>query len=196
MKVYINGCSHTYGKDLLDPHKSRYSRLLCNELGAEEYNFAASGGSNRRIVRMLLDTNLKDYDLFIIQMTKRLRTECYDVKNKDKIDNPLVSGKSPWQRVRYPCTLTGNNDFWEQYYRHIYDDHFGILDEKMYYTLIRSYLEDVPHVILWIGDYDFNLPVDLVYKKGSLPREKGKHPNESAHEIICDDILRHLTIPK
>ena len=101
-----------------------------------------------------------------------------------------------WQRVRYPAVRTGNDEFWETYYREVYHDEYGKVDEEIYYRTIRSLLENVPHVLLWLGDYDFNLPVDLKYPKGSLPREKGKHINESAHEIICDDILTCLTTPK
>ncbi len=194
MKVYIDGCSNTYGKDLENPEESRYSRLVCNELHAEEYNRAVCGGSNRRIVRNLINTDVESYDLFIIQMTKRARTEWYDPRYTG--ETPRTTPRNQWQRVRYPSTCTGNDKFWDTYYREIYHDEYGKVEEEMYYTLIRSWLENVPHVILWLGDYDFNLPVDLKYPKGSLPREKGKHINESAHEIICDDILTCLTTPK
>ena len=77
MKIYFDGCSFTWGDELEDNYTSRYSRLLCNHFGAEEYNIAKRGGSNRRIVRNILEHDVSQYDLFIIQMTKRQRTEYY-----------------------------------------------------------------------------------------------------------------------
>ena len=36
MKIYFDGDSFTYGKRLVDPLKSRFSKLICDELNAEE----------------------------------------------------------------------------------------------------------------------------------------------------------------
>ena len=63
MKIYFDGCSWTRGAELQNPEEERYSKLLCNELGAEETNLAVSGGSNDRIVRnLLVENNIEDYE--------------------------------------------------------------------------------------------------------------------------------------
>ena len=66
MKIYFDGCSFTAGCELIDRKKTRFSRLICNELSAIECNFAKAGGSNRRIVRNLIEKDLSSYDMFIM----------------------------------------------------------------------------------------------------------------------------------
>ena len=40
MKIYFDGCAKTYGAAVQHNIKQRYSTLLCDKLGAEEYNIA------------------------------------------------------------------------------------------------------------------------------------------------------------
>ena len=78
MKIYFDGCSWAAGDNLEKKYEERFSRLVSQEFGAEEYNFALSGGSNDRIVRnLLVENNIEDYDLAVIQMTFPARTEYY-----------------------------------------------------------------------------------------------------------------------
>jgi|9_EtaG_2_1085328.scaffolds.fasta_scaffold10186_3 lysophospholipase L1-like esterase len=190
MKIYFDGCSITYGKELSDIPKQRYSKLVCDKLQAEEYNIAANGGSNHRIMRNLVD-NLGKFDMYIIQMTKRMRLEWYDERYVGQDDK---WGKREWQRVRYPPSphTTGNTEFWERYYKEIYHDEFGKSDEKIYYHSIRALLQNVPHVLLWAGHYKFDLPVDLSYGYKVLPRAERGHPNEKGHYIIYSDIIKFI----
>ena len=44
--ILFDGCSWTKGEELEHPQEERYSKLICDELGAEETNLAANGGSN------------------------------------------------------------------------------------------------------------------------------------------------------
>ena len=72
MKIYFDGCSMTSGGIFLGENwkTDRWSKILCDRLGAEEYNYAHGGGSNQRILRQLTTIhNIDDYDLAIIQMT-------------------------------------------------------------------------------------------------------------------------------
>ena len=77
MRIYFDGCAKTGGYGLL-PDTIRYSKLLCEKLGAIEYNIAQRCGNNRRIVRNLLEHDLSKFDLFVLQMTKRRRFEYFD----------------------------------------------------------------------------------------------------------------------
>ena len=67
MKIYFDGCSHTWGSELSDLD-SRYSNIICNHYGAEEYNIAERGGSDKRMVRNLLEHDLTQYDMFVIRI--------------------------------------------------------------------------------------------------------------------------------
>ena len=78
MKIYFDGCAKTGGYTQLPDFGKKYSELLCEKLGAEEYNIAQRCGNNRRIVRNLLEHDLSKFDLFVIQMTKRRRFEFFD----------------------------------------------------------------------------------------------------------------------
>ena len=79
MKIYFDGCSWTQGDELQNPEEERFSKVICDKLGAEETNLAIGGGSNDRIVRnLLVENNIEDYDLAVIQMTFPARTEYYD----------------------------------------------------------------------------------------------------------------------
>ena len=79
MKIYFDGCSWTKGEELIHEEQERYSKLICDDLGAEETNLSIKGGSNNRIVRnLLVENNIEDYDLAIIQMTFPVRTEYFD----------------------------------------------------------------------------------------------------------------------
>lgn len=186
-KIYFDGCSYTFGAELSDRLNTRYSAIVSKELDAEEYNIAMPGSSNRRIARNLIEHDLEQYDFFVIQMTKRLRTEYYD--------------GSLWQKVKFnPKTNDVGNknpqkEFWTKYYKEIYHDEYGRIDEIMFYTLIRTLLKDKPHVIIGLTHRgtifapSCQVPVDIVYAKGSLPYAPLGHPNEEGHNIIARDIL-------
>ena len=81
MKIYFDGCSWTKGLELNNPEEERYSKLVCDEVGAEETNFAMHGGSNDRIIRnLIVENNIEEYDYAVIQMTFPARTEYLDDK--------------------------------------------------------------------------------------------------------------------
>lgn len=189
MRIYFDGCSYTYGAELSKRLDNRYSSLVSKKLGAEEYNVSMCGSSNRRLARNLMEHNLDQYDFFVIQMTKRLRTEYYD--------------GSQWQKVKYNTRTKDVGDknpqkeFWTKYYHEIYHDEFGKSDEKIFYTLIRALLKNKPHVIIGLLHNDSifspscNVPADLIYRRGSLPKAEFGHPNEDGHKILANDIVNY-----
>ena len=82
MKIYFDGCSHTWGAELLDPYKSRYSKIVCDHFNAEEYNIGKVSGSDRRMARNLLEHDLSQYDMFVIQLTQKSRSEYWCERDK------------------------------------------------------------------------------------------------------------------
>ena len=81
MKIYFDGCSWTKGEELENQEEERYSKLVCDEVGAEETNFAMHGGSNDRIIRnLIVENNIEEYDYAVIQMTFPARTEYWEGK--------------------------------------------------------------------------------------------------------------------
>ena len=108
MRIYFDGCAKTGGYSRTGRIDKRYPKLLCEKLGAEEYNIAQRNGNNKRIVRNLLEHNLSDFDLFVIQMTKRNRFEYYDREERSWIsigylwrEFPRVLGHSELSEMDY-----------------------------------------------------------------------------------------------
>ena len=109
MKIYVDGCSYTYGGELKDPEKTRYSTLLGNKIGAEVCNVAQGGASNARIVRnLLVENDITKYDLAIIQLTFPERLEYYDPHRIRKLKNNefeykpgliMVGKKKGWTNI-------------------------------------------------------------------------------------------------
>ena len=197
MKIYFDGDSFTYGKRLDDPFKSRFSKLICNKLNAEEHNFSIGGASNQRIQRQLLiDNNIEEYDLAIIQMTFRSRCEYYDqTKRKFTLVNNAIVRKYEGQKK---FITEAHLPFWKEYYEQIYNDRFGRVQERMIHTTIKDHckVKGVPLILMTNDEssrlsFDYrmswkNLPEDMVINDSHLP---GGHPNEEGHVLICKHIL-------
>ena len=63
MEILFVGCSITWGDELQDRMKDRYSRLVCDALGANETNVAECGTSNDWIARRTVEeVQKKEYD--------------------------------------------------------------------------------------------------------------------------------------
>ena len=226
MKIYFDGCSWTKGAELeneivegfskVDDRKMlqnrlRFSKLLCDELGAEEYNFAVSGGSNDRIVRnLLVEHNIEDYDLAVIQMTFPVRTEFYNPKSSTKhpkgkwIKHPKEV-KDDWSKVspknNYNKWLHGEDgnierlgekfkdhaDFWKYYYMHVTCKEYFEVKEKIHYHTIRNSCK-IPLVLLTINRWT-KLAFDLQLDDGTgNMRHTMGHPNKELHKHFAKQI--------
>ena len=207
MKIYFDGCSWTHGCELQEPENTRWSKLVSDYYGAEEYNISENGSCNRRIVRNLLEHNLDDYDIIIIQMSMNIRQEYFDGDN--------------WQRVSFSSSNlkdASHQEFFMHYYSEIYHSEYGHTDDKIYYTLIKKLLEKKKHLVVSIDrgksqsklplDMDLSLMLDDSMKRrdalkslGKTPpysrnnkdyRCKGMHPNEEGSQILSHYIISAL----
>ena len=212
MKIYFDGCSWTRGAELENPEEERYSKLLCNELGAEEYNIAVSGGSNDRIVRnLLVENNIEDYDIAVIQMTFPPRTEFFNPK--PSTTTPHLNGKwiknPAWVKVspknNYNKWLHGENgnierlgekfkdhaDFWKYYYLHMTNEKYFETKEKIHYHTIRNSVK-IPLVLVTINRWT-KLPFDLQLDDGTRNmKHKMGHPNKDLHQVYAKKIREIL----
>jgi len=85
MKLLANGCSFTYGSDMLKSTSQTWPTQLENNF-SEVHNIAMGGGSNDRIVRTTLDfcnnNDMNDY-MAVIQWTSPFRKEYYNPNTND-----------------------------------------------------------------------------------------------------------------
>ena len=76
MEILFAGCSITWGDELKDRLNSRYSKIICDALGANETNIARCGQSNDWIARRVVEeTQKKEYDRVYVQLTIPSRIE-------------------------------------------------------------------------------------------------------------------------
>tara|TARA_B100001094_G_C18185154_1_gene803332 strand:- start:1625 stop:2233 length:609 start_codon:yes stop_codon:yes gene_type:complete len=196
MKIYFDGCSMTRGGLFLGKNweTDRWSKILCDELGAEEYNYADGGGSNQRILRQLTTHNIKDYDLAIIQLTMPERLEYHDGNIFQKI-SPSISQNSK--------KIYNLNWFWNTYYKQVYHDAYGDSMEKMVYESVKCIcaVNKVP-LVLMSGWHDTKLSYDLMITSkifdgkydpvGGTRPPYDAHPDLLSQPFIADDIINFI----
>tara|TARA_B100000927_G_scaffold112019_1_gene90410 strand:- start:189 stop:857 length:669 start_codon:yes stop_codon:yes gene_type:complete len=201
MQIYFDGCSNTrcqgyMGNDTTKPSKEqrdylylRWSKKICDELGAEEYNFADSGASNHRILRNLAQVQykgLKYFDLIVIQMTFPHRFEWYD------------NDRNNWRRISIEKYNTlgyrGTNilrkkendtftEFWRSYYESgMYSEDYGRVHEEICFNSIKSICKanNLPLILLSCNNKT-ELDFDYIIKKS--------HPDEIEQENMIRDLL-------
>ena len=211
MKIYFDGCSYTDGKYLggrrhgiIDWKKKRWSKILANKLGAEEYNFALSGGSNDRIVRnLLVNNNIEEYDLAIIQMTFPVRTEYWDDKWIKVNPKYNFASKSITSVVcKEDEKIVDHVNYWMHYYKHIHNEYYSQIKEDIQYQTIRNHckVHNVPLVLIsnskgWRSNKK-KLPFDMMITNDIYDRisSTDSHPSLDAHSKIADDIINFINI--
>jgi len=192
MRIYFDGDSFTRGVELIDQTENRFSRLISDHYNTQEYNFSDAGACNGAIARRLVvENNIKEYDLAVIQMTLPVRMEYYDGKQ--------------YKNIRA-------KDFheWKQFYlRNIYHDKFGSDYEYLYYQAIKDHCNanGTPLIITtnrsykrqgvsWgvaeLGKAPLNKRTnfDLYLDSKEYPRAKHGHPNKEGHRMIANDIIK------
>lgn len=91
MRLYFNGCSFTYGTELVNPKDFAWPALVAKSMGADFVNDAVSGGTNDRIMYKTI-LNLHDFDFFFIAWTSYARfTEYNPIDNYEINFNPALS---------------------------------------------------------------------------------------------------------
>ena len=201
MKIYFDGCSWIYGAELENPEEERFSKVLCNDLGAEEYNISKQGGSNDRIVRnLLVEQNIEEYDLAVIQMTYPARTEYYKhawININPKHNYSRWLHRDPYKHKKVNIDklkekFTEYQNFWKEYYTSIISKTYITTKEKIHYQTIQNHCEvkKVPVIILTINQWtvtsahQLNVPTLKYHRYG--------HPTKESHRVIADYIQKKL----
>ena len=195
MKILFNGCSWAEGAELENPEEERYSRLVCNELGADEKNIAKGGGSNDRIIRTLtLNDKLSEYDLIVIQMTLPARTEYWDEDWK-RINPKFNFSKYVYQKEGRIDNLESkfrtHAHFWRYYYTCVTNKTYFDFKEKIQYRTIQSICKavNVPLILCTINQWT-KLKFDLQMEVNGLEKHRYGHPTKKSHQLIANEILK------
>jgi len=191
VKIYFDGCSFCWGAELKE-EEERYSKLVCNALGAHESNMSRAGASNFRIARQcLVRYNMKDYDLAVIQLTYNSRNEFWDTERS--------------RFTQFSVNLAeSKGKLYNRFYKDIYDPFYGDMYEYMFATAIRDHCKvmGIPLILLTVGvsennkvsktrsmdkkiDWDIDI-TELLQWDCYAPL---CHPNQKGHQKIADRIL-------
>lgn len=199
MKIYFDGCSWTKGEELENKEEERYSKLVCDELGAEETNLARCGGSNDRIVRnLMVENDIQEYDYAVIQMTFPTRTEYYH-----EPDWIRVNPKSNYHKWLFKGKLVSLNgsikrlnekfeehaEFWTTYYKSVMSEEYFDTKECIQVQTIRNHCQvnNVPLILTSINKWT-KQTFDLLLDK-SLKIQGHYHPTKEGHRKIADLLL-------
>jgi hypothetical protein len=91
MKLYFNGCSHTWGDNLSDPGTQAWPSLIAKNLNCEFTNDSVSGGTNDRIMYRTIK-NTHNFDKFYIAWTYTSRFTRYRADNNHDVNfNPHLN---------------------------------------------------------------------------------------------------------
>ena len=191
MKIYFDGCSFCWGGELKE-EEERYSKLVCDALGAHESNMSRQGSSNFRIARQcLVRYNMKDYDLAVIQLTYNSRNEFWDTERS--------------RFTQFSVNLAeSKGKLYNRFYKDIYDPFYGDMYEYMFATAIRDHCKvmGIPLILLTVGvsennkvsktrsmdkkiDWDIDI-AELLQWDCYAPLG---HPNQKGHQKIANKIL-------
>ena len=189
MKIYFNGCSHTWGAELSNPEEQRYSKLVSDHFGAEEYNISQRGGSDKRVLRNLFEADLSEYDCIIVQLTCKTRTEFWCDKNKSWMSELLHDERA-----------NNVNFFWKNYWKHVYTEKLGHINQLTLYHAMRNVLKDKKHLIIGISSHGqiIRAPVDIQFtdfeSKDTIRYKTAPahHPSEEGHRQIAEEIIKRL----
>jgi hypothetical protein len=193
MKIFFNGCSFTAGYELKNSEETRYSKLICDSYGAEETNIAQMGASNRTILRSTFESNLKEYDLAVIQMTFNPRTEYYsDSRKRWELVSILQNTKetlesissSEYDNLEHP-------NFWKYYYQNIYSDTYGNEYEKLIQKCLLEHFQclSIPLILLTINHITQIQNFDFVLDWKKYPTYPKGHPTELGHIQIKKQLI-------
>ena len=202
MKIYFDGCSWTKGEELENQEEERFSKLICNELGAEETNLAIKGGSNDRIIRnLIIENNIENYDFAVIQMTFPSRTEYWEekwvrVSGKHHYNTWLyercgIKKEKLEEKFRYK--FKNHKEFWNYYYMHVADQKYFENKERIQYETIKSYCKskNVPLVLCSINNWS-KLDFDVSMDSRDLKKHWYGHPTKEGHQVIANKIMKYI----
>ena len=170
MKIFSNGSSFAAGN---------YPKFLASKLNAELTNIAMSGYSNRTIWRTTLEYKPENYDLAVIQLTSKSRTEFYTNRGWQEISPQLTHPK-----------LGDKKKIWQFWYENLYTDEYGDCEENFAIEGLQDYfaIKDTPCIMVTTDKYTKSTKFDLNIFDINFPMDKTRHPTDEGHQIIAKRI--------
>lgn len=182
MRIFYNGDSWTWGYNLED-REDRYVSLIEEQYGGDGIDLSMHGCSNRTVLRTTLSHDICGFDLGIINLTYKNRTEYYN------------EGTGEWEfinmgRKQRFRKMDLASEKMREYYEYVYTDNYGETDEWIAYVSLKNYFElhRVP-LIITTSQVSSKLDYDIILNTKDIPRCKtSQHPNKIGHYKLYEKI--------
>jgi len=199
--ILFDGCSWTYGSELENREKERWSTLVAN--GEEHVNLSSEGKSNDGILRTTLEFCESNHvDTAVIQFTKYSRTEFRQEGAKKYITvmNGHIRNNSVYKEIS------------EIYFKHFHNKELHLENYCKNKFLLENYFKqkNIKYFFCTIGGYtnwtgtqkdisknpsSWYRMMDkesILYLPDLIGLKKGRHPTAEEHKIIADHISLNI----
>ena len=169
--ILFNGDSWCYGYGL-ENRDDRYATILSKKLNTDYTDLSTHGCSNRRIYRSTIMHDITKYELGVICMTFKNRTEFH------------LNGK--WENIN---PGRGRGKKYIDYYRDYYSEEYGDSDEFIYrQAIIDHFKVNKVKLILLTNTKKSRYHYDLNINTPDTPLGVTLHPTKEGHGIIASKI--------
>lgn len=135
MKLYFNGCSHTYGDELSNPSVQAWPAIVAQDLECEFLNDSCSGGANDRILYRTIN-QIDQFDKFYIAWTYIERFTRYRADNNYEVCfNPQLTHAMYGTQTEFQQYSKLHYNVW---YNELYSFKFWLQDIILLQALFKS----------------------------------------------------------
>ena len=192
MNILFAGCSWTYGDELENNRKDRFSKLISDHYSATEFNISIAGNTNYKIVSDAIESIESNKIDFCI----------YQVTGENRLSIPINDNIKILRQSN-----TKNCKFKNEKYIHklIFDSNYSLDTYKKYnypfIVLFNEYLKskNIPSICVFLKDRYlnwFDKKDILEYSLESIVpknmRCPGLHPNEDGHKLIAKKLIEEI----
>ena len=173
MKLYFNGCSHTYGDDLDSPSSQSWPALVAKEYNCQFTNYAVSGGTNDQILYQTIK-HINDFDKFYIAWTYTSRFTRYRSDNNHNVNF----------NIHLKNSLYGNNPEFLQY---------GKLHYTVWFNELYAFKLWLQNIILLQRFFESEKKSYVMINSTNNHIERWSaawpHFNDSVKSLLCFDLM-------
>jgi len=122
------------------------------------------------------------YDLAIIQLTSKSRTEYFDEKQWVEISVQLSHER-----------LGEKRKLWKYWYENMYADQYGDCEENFAIEGLRGHfaVRKIPCIIVTTDKYTKSNKFDMNLFDIDFPMDKTNHPTDFGHRMIAKTLYNH-----
>lgn len=172
MKIYANGCSFTYGEELVNPSAFAWPVLVASKMNAEINNDAVSGGTNYRTLYRTIKSSCNNYDLYLIAWTDYSRFTVYKSDNNFEVNFNIQLKNNLYKN------LSEFNTWGAMYYKYWYNELYAFKLWLQQIIQLQSILKNKNY--LMVNTFPNNLTAWLVEKSKFI---------ESVKSLIKFDLM-------